>query len=95
MEQKMKEQVARIVGARIAYYRTILNMTQKELATALHISPSTLAKIEQGKYGNSLSLYHLLDLAELFGVSPSALFHSNTQDRELLHKLVLQTEEEK
>mgnify|MGYP001237634546 CR=1 FL=1 len=94
MDQKKKEQVARIVGARIAYYRTILNMAQKDLATALHISASTLAKIEQGKYGNSMSLYHLLDLADIFGVSPSALFHTNEQDRELLHKLVNHTDDE-
>lgn len=88
MDLETKGVISRIVGARIAYYRGLLGMTQRELAKTLSISPSTISKIEQGKYGNSLSMYHLLDISEVFGISSSALMHTNDQDRELLHRLV-------
>lgn len=88
MNQEQKQLVARMIGARVAYYRSLLGMTQKDMANALFVSPSTISKIEQGKYLNSLSISHLLDISELFGISPSALLHSNTQDRDLLHKLL-------
>lgn len=88
MNREQKQLVARMIGARVAYYRNIMGMTQKDMAKALFVSPSTISKIEQGKYLNSLSISHLLDISELFGISPSALIHSNSQDRDLLHKLL-------
>mgnify|MGYP000050225000 FL=1 len=88
MNQQQKDVISRVIGARIAYYRNILGMTQKELANRLTISPSTIAKIEQGKYGSSMSIYYILDLSEIFGVAPSALMHVNEQDKELVYGMV-------
>lgn len=52
------------IGAKIAYYRTLRNMTQQELAKRAKISRSALSRIECGKYNDNVSVALLFDIAE-------------------------------
>ena len=54
----------RQIGAKIAYYRILYGMEQNQLAEKVHISQSTLSRIERGKYGDNISISLLLDIAE-------------------------------
>ena len=63
----------RQIGAKIAYYRTLYGMEQNQLADKVHISQSTLSRIERGKYGENISLAILLDIAEGLEIDPSLL----------------------
>ena len=57
----------RQIGAKIAYYRTLYGMEQSQLADKIHISQSTLSRIERGKYGENISI------AEGLEIDPSLL----------------------
>ena len=63
----------RQIGAKIAYYRTLYGMEQSQLADKIHISQSTLSRIELGKYGENISIAMLLDIAEGLDLDPSLL----------------------
>jgi len=63
----------RQIGAKIAYYRTLYGMEQSQLAEKIHISQSTLSRIERGKYGENISIAMLLDIAEGLEIDPSLL----------------------
>ncbi len=63
----------RQIGAKIAYYRTLYGLDQNQLAEKVHISQSTLSRIERGKYGENISLAILLDIAEGLEIDPSLL----------------------
>ena len=63
----------RQIGAKIAYYRTLHGLDQNQLAEKVHISQSTLSRIERGKYGENISLAILLDIAEGLEIDPSLL----------------------
>ncbi len=63
----------RQIGAKIAYYRTLSGMEQNQLAEKVHISQSTLSRIERGKYGDNISISLLLDIAEGLEIDPSLL----------------------
>ena len=52
------------IGAKIAYYRTLRELSQKELAERTHISESTLSRIERGQYNDNLSLSLLMDISD-------------------------------
>ena len=54
----------RQIGAKVAYYRTLRQLTQDELARRVHISRSTLNRIERGRYNGGISLSTLMDIAE-------------------------------
>ena len=54
----------RQIGAKIAYYRTLRDLSQKELAKKINMSTSTIGKVERGQYNGNLSLSLLLDIAD-------------------------------
>ena len=59
-----KEILFRQIGAKIAYYRTLRDMSQKELAKRANMSVSSLSKIERGRYNDSVSVSLLFDIAD-------------------------------
>lgn len=61
------------VGARIAYYRSVMRpkLTQQRLADAAHVSLGTIRKIERGERGVSAST--LEAIADALGVDPVRL----------------------
>lgn len=58
-----KMMLYRQIGAKIAYYRTLRQMTQAELAKKVNLSRSSLGRIERGKYNQGVPLSTLLDIA--------------------------------
>ena len=63
----------RQIGAKIAYYRTLYGLDQNQLADKVHISQSTLSRIERGKYVENISISLLLEIAEGLEIDPSLL----------------------
>ena len=61
------------VGAKIAYYRTLLELSQDALAKKANIGTSVLRRIERGRYRDDLSLLLLLDIAEGLRIDVSFL----------------------
>ena len=80
MEFKRKL-VYKHIGARIAYFRALNDMSQDELAHRIHVSRGTLSKIERGSYDSSISLDTLLDIADVLGLEFSMLLKSDLEER--------------
>lgn len=59
-----KEILFRQIGAKIAYYRTLRDRSQKELAKRANMSVSSLSKIERGRYNDNISVSLLFDIAD-------------------------------
>lgn len=59
-----KEILFRQIGAKIAYYRTLRDMSQKELSKRANLNVSSLSKIERGKYNDNVSVSLLFDIAD-------------------------------
>ena len=80
-----KDAIYRQIGAKIVYYRTLRKMTQAELAEKVHMSQSSIGRIERGKYNSSIPISTLLDIAEGLGVKFSSLVTFNKEE-EILAK---------
>lgn len=71
------------VGAKIAYYRTLRDMSQEELAERANITQSTLSKIERGKYNNNVSVSLLIDIADCLQIDIALLVTFNEAERQM------------
>lgn len=58
----------RRLGARICYYRMLLNLSQEDLAFKVGISQSYLSRIEHGSNGRSVSYTTILSIASALNV---------------------------
>lgn len=68
-----KDIIYKQIGAKIAYYRSIRHMTQDELAEGIHMSRSSIGRIERGKYNSGVPISTLLDIAEGLGTDLQTL----------------------
>ena len=59
-------------GEKVKYYRKLKNMTQQELADALHVGKQAINKYEKDVVTN-LPIYRLKDLARVLDVDPNEL----------------------
>ena len=73
----------RQIGAKIAYYRTLHGLEQNQLADRVHISQSTLSRIERDKYGDNISISLLLDIAEGLDIDPSLLTTFSSMEKSM------------
>lgn len=71
------------IGAKIAYYRTLRNMTQKELAKRAKISRSALSRIECGKYNDNVSVSLLFNIAEGLRIDTALLMTFNETEKQM------------
>jgi len=71
------------IGQKIAYYRKLKSLTQKEMARRLNISESTLGKIECGKYNNNIPLSILLSIAEELKIDLAMLVSFDEREKDL------------
>lgn len=71
------------VGAKIAYYRTLRDMSQEELAKRAHITQSTLSRIERGKYNNNISISLLIDIANSLQIDMALLVTFNDAEKQM------------
>lgn len=63
--------IFRQVGAKIAYYRTLREITQEELATKLNVEEKVLVGMEEGRYRRKFSLTVLIEIAEILKIDPA------------------------
>ena len=73
----------RQIGAKVAYYRALRQLTQDELARRIHISRSTLNRIERGRYNGGISLSTLMDIAEGLHIELSNLVSFTEQEKKV------------
>lgn len=78
-----KDFIYRLIGAKIAYYRTLRQMSQAELAKRANLSSSTLGRIERGKYNNGVPISTLLDIAEGLRIELSALVTFSEEEKKV------------
>ncbi len=78
-----KEIILRQIGAKIAYYRTLRQMTQAELAKKVNLSRSSIVRIERGKYNNGVPISTLLDIAEGLRIDLSALVTFSEEEKKV------------
>ena len=78
-----RELLYRVIGAKIAYYRTLRQLSQRELANKIHLSTSTLGRIERGKYNNGVSIATLLDIAEGLRIELSTLLTFSEEEKKV------------
>lgn len=77
-----KSMIYQQIGAKIAYYRNLQQMTQAELAEKVNMSRSSIGRIERGKYNNGVPLATLLDIADGLHVDLASLVtFSKEEDR--------------
>lgn len=76
----------KIIGAKIAYYRTLSNLTQDELAKRLHISRITLVRIEKGTYNKNLSIPMVTEIARGLQIDDQLLFNCTDEEKRLCQK---------
>lgn len=76
----------RLIGAKVAYYRKIRNLTQEELSRNSNISVSVLRKIEQGRYNDNIPLASLIDISQGLSVEVYLLIKFNNMEKDLLNK---------
>lgn len=76
------------IGARIAYFRALHDISQEELAHRIHISRGTLSKIERGSYDSSVSLGTLLDISDVLGIELYMFVLSDPDERHYWEKLI-------
>lgn len=82
MEVK-KQILLKQVGAKIAYYRTLRDMKQSDLAKRARISRSALSRIERGKYNDNVSVVILSDIAEALQIDISLLVTFNDTEKQM------------
>ena len=78
-----KVMIYRQIGAKIAYYRTLRQMTQAELAKRVNLSKSTLGRIERGRYNNGVPISTLLDIAEGLRIELSSLVSFSEEEKKV------------
>ena len=78
-----KQILLKQIGAKIAYYRTLREMKQSELARRARISRSALSRIERGKYNDNVSVVILSDIAEALQIDIALLVTFNETERRM------------
>ncbi|MEN6622747.1 MAG: helix-turn-helix transcriptional regulator [Smithella sp.] len=73
----------KLIGRKVAYYRRLKGLTQEKLAERIHISKSTLCKIECGRYNNNLSLSMLMAIAEELHIDVIMLLNFDKLEQKL------------
>ena len=81
-----KEFLFKLIGAKIAYYRTLRDMSQKELAKRANLSVSALSKIERGRYNDNVSVSLLFDIADGLQIDITMLVTFNDMEKSMWWK---------
>lgn len=78
-----KVMIFRQIGAKIAYYRTLRQMTQAELAKRANLSKGSIGRIERGKYNKGVPISTLLDIAEALRIDLSSLVTFSEEEKKV------------
>ena len=78
-----KIMIFRQIGAKIAYYRTLRQMTQAELAKRANLSKGSIGRIERGKYNKGVPISTLLDIAEGLRIELASLVTFSDEEKKV------------
>ena len=78
-----KTMIFRQIGAKIAYYRTLRQMTQAELAKRANLSKGSIGRIERGKYNKGVPISTLLDIAESLHIELASLVTFSEEEKKV------------
>ena len=78
-----KVMIFRQIGAKIAYYRTLRQMTQAELAKRANLSKGSIGRIERGKYNKGVPISTLLDIAESLRIELASLVTFSEEEKKV------------
>lgn len=78
-----KIMIFRQIGAKIAYYRTLRQMTQAELAKKANLSKGSIGRIERGKYNKGVPISTLLDIAEGLRIELASLVTFSEEEKKV------------
>ena len=76
----------RQIGAKVSYYRTLVGISQQELADKIGTTQSTISKVESGNYNDNLSIVMLKDIADALGMDVSLLLEFNGFEKAMWEK---------
>ena len=79
--------VLRQIGAKIAYFRTLSGISQKELADRIKTTQSTVSKVESGNYNDNLSIAMLTEIADALEVDLALLLEFNGYEKAMWEKM--------
>ena len=79
--------VLRQIGAKIAYFRTLSGISQKELADRIKTTQSTISKVENGSYNDNLNIAMLTEIADALEVDLALLLEFNGYEKAMWEKV--------
>lgn len=83
-----KKMVLRQIGAKIAYFRTLVGISQKELAAKINTTQSTISKVESGNYNDNLSIVMLTEIADALEVDLSLLLEFTGYEKSMWERKI-------
>lgn len=86
-----KKMVLRQIGAKIAYFRTLVGISQKELAAKINTTQSTISKVESGNYNDNLSIVMLTEIADALEVDLSLLLEFTGYEKAMWERKIGET----
>jgi len=78
--------VLRQIGAKIAYFRTLSGISQKDLADRIKTTQSTISKVENGSYNDNLSIAMLTEIVDALEVDLALLLEFNGYEKAMWGK---------
>ncbi|KHM51446.1 hypothetical protein NZ47_10480 [Anaerovibrio lipolyticus] len=79
--------VLRQIGAKIAYFRTLSGISQKELADRIKTTQSTISKVENGSYNDNLNIAMLTEIADALEIDLALLLEFNVYEKAMWEKV--------
>ena len=79
--------VLRQIGAKIAYFRTLSGISQKELADRIKTTQSTVSKVENGSYNDNLNIAMLTEIADALEIDLALLLEFNGYEKAMWEKM--------
>lgn len=83
-----KKIVLRQIGAKIAYFRTLVGISQKDLAERINTTQSTISKVESGNYNDNLSIVMLTEIADALDVDLALLLEFTGYEKAMWDKRI-------
>lgn len=87
------KQLLKLIGAKVAFYRTLRGLNQQQLADKVNMSRSTINKVERGSYNDNLSVDMLITLANGLNINIRMLLEITDDEEELLREMELWEEQ--
>ena len=79
--------ILRQIGAKIAYFRTLSGISQKDLADRIKTTQSTVSKVENGSYNDNLSIVMLTEIADALEIDLALLLEFNGFEKAMWEKV--------